>query len=276
MDHETCEFAIALAQRAGELLLDYRRRGLAEDAIRQKTSHYDIVTEADVAAEQLILTALRAKFPEHGIYAEESANGALPATEWLWLVDPVDGTTNFAHGLPIFAVNLALAHHGRPVLGITHDPSASRTYWAERGGGAWVRVAGIDQQVHVSSTADLERALLSTGFISARREKPLHNRAEFNALDLRSQSVRRLGSAALALAWIAAGYLENYWEEGLKPWDYAPGWLLVIEAGGKITEYDGGPFKLNSRSLVASNGQPGIHDEILATLAALRSTAHAD
>ena len=132
----TREFAITLAQQAGQLLLDYLRRGLTADSIRQKTGHFDIVTEADVASERLILEALRSRFPSHGIYSEESANGALPDDEWLWLVDPIDGTTNYSHGLPIFAVNMALAHRGAPVLSVTHDPSAGRTYWAERGGGA--------------------------------------------------------------------------------------------------------------------------------------------
>jgi myo-inositol-1(or 4)-monophosphatase len=139
---EIREFAIDLACRAGDLLRDYRQRGLVDDTIRSKTGHFDIVTEADLASERLILAALRSSFPGHGIHAEESANGVLPDAEWLWLVDPVDGTTNYAHGLPIFAVNLTLAYRGEPVLGVTHDPSSGRTYWAERGGGAWVRVAG--------------------------------------------------------------------------------------------------------------------------------------
>ena len=267
------EFAIALAQRAGELLLDYLHRGLAEDTVREKTSHFDIVTEADFASERLILAALRDRFPDHSIYAEESANGAVPDVEWLWLVDPVDGTTNYAHGLPIFAVNLALAHQGVPVLGITHDPSAGRTYWAERGGGAWVRAGGIDRRIGVSGVANLERALLSTGFISGRREKPTHNRAEFTALDLRSQSVRRLGSAAMALAWVATGRLESYWEEGLKPWDWAAGQVLVTEAGGRISTYAGAPLDLKSPNLVASNGRPEIHDAILETIASVATPA---
>ena len=268
---EIREFAITLACRAGELLLEYRRNGLGEDAIREKTGYFDIVTVADVASERLIVAAIREAFPDHSIYAEESATGALPAVEWLWLVDPVDGTTNYAHGLPIFGVNLALAHHGVPVLGVTHDPSAGRTYWAETGGGAWVRVAGADQRLAVSRTAVIERALLSTGFVAARKERPLHNRAEFNALDLRSQSVRRLGSAALALAWVAAGLLDAYWEEELKPWDYAAGCVLVSEAGGRITEYSGAPLRLNSPTLIASNGQTGVYGVIEETIQSLRT-----
>lgn len=265
------EFAIDLAHRAGDLLQDYRQRGLADDKIRPKAGHFDIVTEADLASERLILGALRSSFPGHGIHSEESADGVLPDAEWLWLVDPVDGTTNYAHGLPIFAVNLALAHRGQPLLGVTHDPSAGRTYWAESGGGAWTRVAGEDRRIKVSSTLSVERALLSTGFIAGRREGDDHNRVEFATLDLKAQSVRRLGSAAMALAWVAAGLLEGYWESGLKPWDYAAGWVLVFEAGGKITQYNGAPMRLDGRSLIASNGQPGIHDVVRETIAAVQA-----
>lgn len=272
----TREFAIALAQRAGELLLEYRRNGLAEDAIREKAGHFDIVTVADVAAERLIVAALQSAYPDHSIYAEESAQGQAPDVEWLWVVDPLDGTTNYAHGLPIFGVNLALAHFGVPVLGVTHDPSAGRTYWAEAGGGAWVRAAGHDRPIAVAGVAAIERALLASGFVAARKERPLHNRAEFNALDLRSQSVRRLGSAALALAWVASGFLEAYWESELKPWDYAAGWVLVTEAGGRITEHSGAPLRLDSLSLIASNGQPGIYQVIEDTLRTARASSNRD
>ena len=266
----TREFAIELAQQAGQLLLDYLRRGLTADSIRQKTGHFDIVTEADVASERLILGAIQARFSSHGIYSEESAIGALPDDEWLWLIDPIDGTTNYSHGLPIFAVNMALTHQGAPLLGVTHDPSSGRTYWAERGGGAWVRSNGQDAPLRVSATPSLDRAVLATGFVSGRKSSPSHNRAEFTTLDLRSQSVRRLGSAAVVMAWVAAGLLEAYWEEQLKPWDWIPGWLLITEAGGRVSELTGDPAQMSSVNLVASNGQPGIHDEILATIADMR------
>lgn len=269
---EIREFAIDVACRAGDLLRDYRQRGLANGTVRPKTGHFDIVTEADLASERLILAALRSAFPGHGIYSEESATGALPDAEWLWLVDPVDGTTNYAHGLPIFAVNLALAHRGEPVLGVTHDPSTERTYWAERGGGAWVRAAGEDRRLAVSATATIERALLSTGFVAGRREGDSHNRVEFATLDLKAQSVRRLGSAAMCLAWVAAGLLEGYWEAGLKPWDCAAGWVLVLEAGGRVTQYGDAPMRLDSRSLIATNGRPGIHDVVRATIAAVQAS----
>lgn len=262
------EFAIALAEQAGELLRQILARGLDGERTRAKAGHFDIVTEADFASEQLILDALRTAFPAHAIYAEESADGGLPAAEWLWLVDPVDGTTNYSHGLPIYAVNLALAHRGLPILGITHDPAGRQTFWAERGGGAWLRNAcGADRRLAVSTVAELSRSLLATGFIHGRVKGRDKSREVFWALDDRTQSVRRLGSAAMVLAWVAAGHLDAYWEAGLKPWDMAAGWLLVAEAGGRVTQYDGSPVRLDSPTLIASNGQPGIHDEIMLTIA---------
>lgn len=267
LNPETREFAIDLARRAGDLLLNTLARGLDNGRTRAKAGHYDIVTEADEASERLLVAALRSRFPDHCIHAEESAAREIPAGEWLWLIDPVDGTTNFAHGLPVFAVNLALAHHGTPVLAVTHDPSADRTYWAEQDGGAWVRAGGHDQRLHVSAVNDLTSALLSTGFIANRVQGADRNRAEFSALDLKSQAVRRFGSAAIIMAWVAAGHLEAYWEAGLKPWDLAAGWLLITEAGGRVTDYDNGPMRLNSPHMIASNGQPGVHTEIMTTLA---------
>lgn len=270
----TREFAIDLAERAGRLLQEILGRGLDSSRTRAKLGHFDIVTEADLASERLIVDALRAAFPTHAIHAEESASGGLPAAEWLWLVDPVDGTTNFSHGLPIFAVNLALAHRGVPVLGVTHDPSSGCTFWAEQGGGAWLRAAsGVDRRQTVSAVSELSRALLATGFIHGRIKGLGSNRAEFWALDEQAQSVRRLGSAALTMAWVATGHLEAYWEAELKPWDLAAGYVLLTEAGGRITEYDGAPFRLDSHTMIASNGQPGIHDAIMATIARMRPAA---
>ncbi|MCX7668508.1 MAG: inositol monophosphatase, partial [Anaerolineae bacterium] len=173
MEHTIREFAIELAVRAGDLLRQILARGLDGNRTRAKAGHFDIVTEADFASEQLILNALRAAFPSHAIYAEESADGGLPAAEWLWLVDPVDGTTNYSHGLPIYAVNLALAHWGRPVLGVTHFPAGRQTFWAEQGGGAWLRDgSGTDSRTTVSAVSELNRSLLATGFIHGRIKGP--------------------------------------------------------------------------------------------------------
>lgn len=276
MDQTTREFAIALTQRAGVLLCEMLALGLDDSRTRAKRGHFDIVTEADLASERLIVDALAAAYPSHGVYAEESAGGSLPPAEWLWLVDPVDGTNNFAHGLPLFAVNLALAHHGVPVLGVTHDPANGRTYWAERGGGAWLRRGNTEQRLAVSPITDLRRALLATGFVAGRGKWPDYNRAEFWQLDAAAQSVRRLGSAALVLAWIAAGHLDGYWETELKPWDVAAGWVLITEAGGHLTEHSGLPYRLDSRTLIASNGQPGIHEAIMTTIANVQAKVTSD
>ena len=268
MNHTIREYAIELALQAGDLLRTILARGLDSSRTWAKAGHYDIVTEADLASEQLILNALRAAFPAHAIYAEESAGGKLPEADWLWLVDPVDGTTNYAHGLPVYAVNLALAHRGRPVLGVTHYPAGGQTFWAEAGGGAWLRDAsGADSRISVSAVSELNRSLLATGFIHGRIKGPDRSREVFWALDDRTQSVRRLGSAAMVLAWVAAGHLEAYWEAGLKPWDMAAGWLVVLEAGGRVTEYDGSPIRLDSPTLIASNGSPKIHEGIMRTIA---------
>ena len=265
------DFAINVAEQAGEMLLGYQRSGLSADQIRIKSSQADLATEADIASERLILGAIRAKFPGHACFSEESSSGEPPDADWLWLVDPLDGTTNFAHRLPIFAVNLALARRGEVVLAVTHDPSARRTYWAEAGNRAWVRAGSQDQLLHVSTVGVLQHSLLATGFPYNRATNPDDNVAEFVALDRRCQAVRRLGSSALAAAWVAAGILDAYWEAGIKPWDTAAGSLLVREAGGAISDYTGQPWRLASRNILVSNGQPGVHGAILETIAEVRS-----
>ena len=157
-----------------------------------------------------------------------------------------------------------------PVLGVTYDPLSEQLFWAEQGHGAWLRQNGRERPIHVSTIAELSRSLLATGFPADRRTNPDNNLAEFNALERRSHGVRRQGSAALELAWVAAGFIEAFWHPRLKPWDAAAGWLLVQEAGGCVTEYDGRPWRLDSPTMVASNGQPGVHEAILETIAAAR------
>ncbi len=265
------EYAIGLAQRAGALLLEFHHSVSEGHAFDTKSSPVDLVTAADVASDRLIAEAIHAQFPEHEIYSEESATGPLPAAEWLWVVDPLDGTTNFAHRIPFFGVNIALAHRGAAVLGVTYDPIARQTYWAERGRGAWLRTDGEERRLHVSAIADMGRSLLTTGFPADRRTNPDNNLAEFSALERRSHGVRRQGSAALELAWVAAGIVEAFWHPRLKPWDAAAGWLLVEEAGGRVTEYDGSPWRLDSQTIVASNGQGSLHAGLLETIAVARS-----
>jgi myo-inositol-1(or 4)-monophosphatase len=223
----------------------------------------DIVTVADRTVEKLIRTRLAEVFPDHGVYGEEGTRERLEA-EFRWYLDPLDGTTNFAHGFPQFCVSMGLEQRqpgsapdqdGALVAGIIYDPMRDELYTAERGQGAWLN----GRRIHASHVPVLAESLVSTGFPSRKRhENPnIHFYHEFT---LRSHGVRRAGSAALDLAFVAAGRLEGFWEFNLNPWDTAAGVLLVKEAGGRVTDFAGGPFQLNSNETLASNGL--IHDEL--------------
>ena len=224
----------------------------------------DLVTVADRAAEKLIRERLGEAFPEHGVYGEEGTRERMEG-ELRWYVDPLDGTTNFAHGFPQFCVSLGLEQRpagldagqdGTIVAGVIYDPMRDELYTAERGRGA--RLNG--KPMRVSKTPELAESLIATGFPSRKRhDSPnVHFYHEFT---LRSHGVRRAGSAALDLAYVAAGRLEAFWEFNLNPWDTAAGILLVEEAGGRVTDFAGGPFQLNSREVLASNGL--IHAELV-------------
>jgi len=266
LDNAIRDFAIDLAQRAGDLLLGIRERGLNQETIRQKLGHFDIVTEADLASERFILSELAAAYPNYGIISEET-NQRLSEAEWVWIVDPLDGTTNFAHGLPIYGVNIGLAHKGYPLLGVTYEPANNHTYWAVRGQGAWRRDGNVETPLHVSRINELRSAVMATGFQYARTGAGCARHTEFAILDSMTQSVRRLGAASMTMVWVASGNLEAYWETGLKAWDFAPGWVMVEEAGGLLTEYDGAPAQLSSPTLIISNGQPAIRQAIQHTVA---------
>jgi myo-inositol-1(or 4)-monophosphatase len=268
LDNADLDFAIDLAQRAGDILLGIRERGLNPESIRAKLGHFDIVTEADVASERFILSELKSAYPSHGIISEET-NQRFSDAEWVWIVDPLDGTTNYSHGLPIYAVNIALAHNGYPVLGVSHEPANNRTYWAVRGRGAWARsgAGNGETRLHVSDVNELKKAILATGFQYSRTDAGRVRHAEFAVLDNQTQSVRRLGSAAMTMVWVAAGNLEAYWESGLKAWDIAPGWVLIEEAGGHLIDYSGNPAQLTTTTLIMSNAQPVIDQAIMQTVA---------
>ncbi|MCU0506919.1 MAG: inositol monophosphatase [Anaerolineae bacterium] len=266
MDNAHLDFAIDLAQRAGDILLGIRERGLNPETIQAKLGHFDIVTEADLASERFILSELKAAYPAYGIISEETNKGFSDA-EWTWIVDPLDGTTNYSHGLPIYGVNIALAHNGYPVLGVTHEPANNRTYWALRGRGAWQRNGNGETRLRVSSINELKSSVLATGFQYSRLDAGRARHTEFAILDNQTQSVRRMGAASMTMVWVAGGNLEAYWETGLKPWDFAPGWVMVDEAGGHLIEYDGTPAKLTSGTLIISNAQPVIDTAIMDTVA---------
>jgi len=248
--------AIEAARAAGHLLageLDGPRR------ISYKGTPTNLLTEMDARAEALIVERLRAAFPDDGVLAEEG--GAAPGrSARRWIIDPLDGTTNYAHGLPLFAVSLALEVEGRVELGVVHDPNRDELFVAERGRGA----TRNETPLAVSATARLNESLLATGFPYNVRETPDNNLAEYAAFSLRSQGVRRMGSAVIYLAYVAAGQIDGYWELRLGPWDAAAGALLVEEAGGRITDLAGGPLDLEAPAVVASNGR--IHGEMLEVL----------
>lgn len=258
----TLDFAIELAHQAGQLLREAHSRGPSQ--IKSKLSSADLVTEVDLASEQVILSAIRQRFPDHAIYAEESG-GTLPPRGAVWTVDPLDGTTNFAHGLPLFCVSLALIIDGRVQLGVTYDPLRDHLFWAERGRGAWRN----DRRLHVSTASELGRSLLESGFAYHRADTPDNNLPEFNYFMPRSRGVRWLGSAALSMAWLAAGQLDGYWENDLKAWDWAAGQVLVEEAGGRVSTFDGQPWRPGDSSLVASNGST-LHAALLDGIATAR------
>jgi Archaeal fructose-1,6-bisphosphatase and related enzymes of inositol monophosphatase family len=257
--HHAYQVAVEAAVEAGRVLRWHFRRGLE---ILYK-GEIDLVTEADLAAEQVLISRIREAFPDHQLLSEESGE-ILQRSPWLWVVDPLDGTTNFAHGFPVFSVSIALLHEGQRVLGVVYDVMRDELFAARRGEGAFLN----GRPIRVSRTSRLEAALLVTGFPYDRQESPFDNTREFVALLKRCHGVLRVGSAALDLAAVAAGRLDGYWEFRLSPWDLAAGALLVEEAGGRVTTPTGDPLPPLATDIVATNGR--IHEELLEALAAAR------
>ncbi len=250
---EYANTAAEIAIEAGALLKSFYEKGVATEY----KGDVDLVTEADRASEALIVSRLLAAFPEHGIYGEEGTRDRLEG-EFRWYVDPLDGTTNFAHGFPVFCVVLGLEQRaeglapdedGEIIAGVIYDPLRDELFLTEKGKGAWLN----GRQIHVSKTRHLQEALTGTGFPSKKRhESPnIHFYQEFT---LRSHGVRRAGSAAIDLAYVACGRLDAYWEFKLNPWDTSAGSLLVTEAGGTMSSFDGSKFKLDSKEVFATNG----------------------
>ena len=245
------EVAVETAREAGAILM-------REFAHPQKISYkgeVDLVTEADRHSEQAIVERLRTHFPQHTIIAEEGGGGKIATARYCWHVDPLDGTTNFAHGYPCFAVSLGLLEEGEPLAGVVYNPVNGELFTAARGEGAW-----LDQKrIRVSPVERLAKSLLATGFPSHKRtENPnIHYYWEYT---LRSHGVRRDGSAALDLCAVACGRFDGFWEFGLKSWDTAAGALLVREAGGVVTDFAGRPYHPGDAEILASNSH--IHSEM--------------
>jgi myo-inositol-1(or 4)-monophosphatase len=252
--------AIALAREVGEML-QHERSGARRIAF--KGSPTNLVTEMDARSEAIIVDRLTAAFPDDAILAEERGARAGRSGR-RWIIDPLDGTTNYAHGLPIYGVSIALEAAGRVVLGVVYDPSQRELFVAERGRGAFCN----DTPLAVSSADTLDASLLATGFPYDIRVNPDNNLKEYAAFSVRARGVRRLGSAVLYLSWVAAGRFDGYWELRLGAWDVAAAGLMVEEAGGRLTAIGGGPVDLDAPTVVASNGR--IHDEILSVLREIR------
>ena len=252
-------FAVQTARDAGGVLID--RLGRAQ--VSNKGT-IDLVTDADLASERLIIDCIRSHYPRHAILAEESgasegANSTSGESEWKWIIDPLDGTTNYAHGYPCFCVSIGVERAGRMEIGVVYDPLRDEVFAAERGQGATLN----GRRMRVSDVEDLNRAMLCTGFPYNVRERQDFAR-DFTNFTMQAQAVRRDGSAAIDLAYVACGRFDGFWEDGLNPWDIAAGLLLIEEAGGRVTNYQNAPLDIHTPRVLATNGL--VHEAMLRVL----------
>lgn len=253
-------FAIQTARDAGRILVDRLGRALQVS----NKGDIDLVTEADLAAEKFIIDRIRSHYPRHAILAEESgasddATIISGESEWKWIVDPLDGTTNYAHGYPCFCVSIGLERAGKIEIGVIYDPMRDEIFAAERGQGASLN----SRRIRVSDVDDLNQAMLCTGFPYNVRERANFAR-DFTNFTMQAQAVRRDGSAALDLAYVACGRFDGFWEDGLNAWDVAAGVLLIEEAGGRVTDYLGNRLDIYTPKVLASNGL--VHEAMMSVL----------
>lgn len=233
--------------------------------VRHKNIEGDLVTEADNESEDRIIAIIQKEYPQHQVLSEESGIHQAKDQDYLWVIDPLDGTTNYTHQFPLVAVSIALYHKGHPLIGVVYNPISEEFFEAEKDQGAKLN----GQPIHVSSVGKLQDSLLATGFAYNRRETEDNNYAEFCHLTNSCQGVRRAGSAALDLAYVACGRLDGHWEIGLKPWDVAAGALLITEAGGRVTSLNNEPLDIYNGVILGTNGL--IHNEISNELMKIRS-----
>ena len=245
------ETAAQIARESGALLSDYLSRRIGFEL----KGDFDLVTEADRASEKLVIERLIEHYPDHGIVGEEGG-GQPGAGRYRWYVDPLDGTTNFAHGYPVFNVTMGLECDGEMIAGVVYDPTRNEMFEAEKGGGATLN----GEKIRVSQAKALAHSLVSTGFPSRRRHLNV-NIHFYHQLAMATHGVRRGGSAAIDLAYVACGRLDAFWEFGLNPWDLAAGTLLVAEAGGAVTDMRGAPHQVRGPDVLVDNGH--IHAEIV-------------
>ena len=249
-------FAIETAREAGHILLEKFGRKIEIS----KKGDINLVTEADIASEKHIIEKINTHYPKHSILAEESGDAVVIGnSKWKWVIDPLDGTTNFAHGYPCFCVTLALEHEGEIVVGVTYDPTRNELFASEKGSGATLN----NKPIRVSETRQLKDALLVTGFPYDARERENFAR-HFTGFTRKARGIRRDGSAAIDMAYVACGRFDGFWEEGLHAWDVAAGVLFIEESGGRVSYYDDSPFSIYRPPICASNNL--IHAEMLEVL----------
>lgn len=247
--------AIEAARQAGAILSEYARKGFR---VRHKDT-LNLVTDADTHSERAIVEAISRAFPDHLVLAEERGQAGSDSP-FKWIIDPLDGTTNFAHGFPAYAVSIGVEYQGRCILGVVFDPTREELFVGEAGGGATLN----GKPIRVSRTPKLDGALLVTGFAYDIRVSKQNNLDHFANFAVRAQGVRRMGAAAIDLCYVACGRFDGFWELKLKPWDTAAGSVIVEEAGGRLTDFRGGPFSIYGLELVASNGL--IHEAMVEVL----------
>jgi len=259
------EFAKQITLEAGEIVKKYY---YSDNVKVENKSEKDLVTEADKECEKFLVQKIKAQYPDHDILGEEGTSGENENAQYKWVLDPIDGTTNFAHKLPMFGISVGIEKYyedGRTeiVVGVVYNPITGEFFYAEKGEGAYLEIVGSSMEpkkLHISKVTELKKSLLATGFHPGYPDLMKKNFAYFEDLQLASHTVRRLGAASIDLAYVAAGYFAGYWELKLKPWDVAAGVLLVTEAGGKVTKLDGSPYSIYSEDILATNGL--IHEEI--------------
>jgi len=248
--------ALEAANVAGAILTDYARNGFR---VEYKDT-VNLVTDADRRSEQAVIDVIRRAFPAHRVLAEEGGVQAGHDPDYRWVIDPLDGTTNFAHGYPAYCVSIGVEYRGDCILGVVLDPTRHELFLAEAGGGAFLN----DKPLRTSRTPTLDKALLVTGFAYDIRVNAQNNLDNFSRFALTAQGVRRTGTAALDMCYVAAGRFDGFWELKLHPWDTAAGLVILREAGGRVTDFKGTPYSICEPSIVASNGL--IHEEMLEIL----------
>jgi len=262
MASEFVEAAVEAALKAGEIQMALLPEGRAAKQVRTKRNPADLVTRADRMSEEVIVGLLHDRFPDHGIFAEEGSRHK--GNEYRWLIDPLDGTTNFAYGVPMFCVSIGLERGGQVIAGVVYHPPLGEMFYAERGGGAFLRRNGRDERIRVSEIDTVATAMVATGLPYDIRESG-NNIENIGRLCRTAIEVRILGAAALHLAYVAAGRVDAFWEPSLNPWDIAAGSLLVEESGGRVSHVSGSPFHVDCRDVLASNSK--LHQEMVGLLA---------